>query len=486
MNTNKKIPWEKLFSPRSIAVIGASNTPGSWGYTITKGLLGSDALRVYPVNPKSPEILGTRSFPVISAIEDPVDLAVIAVSPPLVPEILRECATRGIRMAIIITSGFGETGEAGRKLESELVRIAAETGIHFVGPNSMGHAITKNQLSTFGQATRATPGSVAILSQSGSMTLTIVHQGTASGITFSKYMSTGNEADLHLEDYLEYLAKDEDTRIITAYIEGLREGRRFFNLAREITPHKPIIVTKVGGTEESARAVMSHTGALAGADAVYSAAFRQAGVIRTENDEELCDVLFALANCPLPRGNRIGILAIGGGPGAMAAEACEKEGLAIGHLEPSTIGKLDQCLPARWSRRNPVDMAGINAEDFSAIAASLWALLDDDNIDIIFLQAPMISAKFMLTDRLGMNPEQIKAYREKEKSNLRLLRQKMVEKGKLVFLVGQLRSVMTDPEVVSILAAEKIPTYATARQAARVAHHLSWYRDYKLGRAENR
>jgi acyl-CoA synthetase (NDP forming) len=478
MNEHKKIAWEKLFSPVSVAVIGASNTPGSWGYTITHGLLASGGQRVYPVNPKAPEIVGTKAYKLISDIPESVDLAVIVVPPPLVPGVLQECSAQGVKMALIITSGFGETGDAGRKLEEELVKIASQTGIHFVGPNSMGHTVTKNKVSTFGQGIRAAAGQVAVLSQSGSMTLTIVHQGTASGIAFSKYISTGNEADLHMEDYLEYLAGDEDTKVIAAYIEGLREGRRFFNLARKITPYKPVVVAKVGGTEESARTVRSHTGALAGADAVYSAAFRQSGVIRVENDEDLCDVLFALVNCPLPKGNRIGILSIGGGPAAMAAEACEKEGLVIGTLKPSTITRLDGYLPSRWSRRNPVDMAGINAEEFSAIAASLWALMDDDNIDVIFLQAPMVSARFMLSDRLGMNTEEIKTYREKERSNLRLMRQKIEDNGKMVVLVGQTRGVLNDPEVASILAAEKIPIYSSARQAARIIHYLSGYREY--------
>jgi acyl-CoA synthetase (NDP forming) len=478
MHKEKNINWEKLFSPTSIAVIGASNTPGSWGFTITRELLAAGSRRIYPVNPKSAEILQTKSYASILDVPDSVDLAVIVVSPQLTPEILRDCASKGVKMALIVTSGFAETGEPGRKLEADLIKIASQNGIHFVGPNSMGHAVTAKRLSTFGQGLPSNSGSVAVLSQSGSMTLTVVRQAASSGIGFSKYISTGNEADLHLEDYLDYLAKDGDTRIIAAYIEGLREGRRFFNLAREITTSKPIVTVKVGGTGESAKAVMSHTGALAGSDAVYSAAFRQSGVIRVENDEELCDVLFALVNCPLPKSNRIGILSIGGGPGAMTAEACEKEGLTIVQLGSHTINRLDSSLPSRWSHRNPVDMAGINAAEYPIVATSLWALMEDDNIDVIFLLAPIVAAEFQLTDRLGLHAGEVKEYREKEKANLRLMRQKIEESGKPVILLGQARGIMNDPHIASVFADERIPVYSNARRAARVVRHLSWYRAY--------
>jgi acyl-CoA synthetase (NDP forming) len=189
------------------------------------------------------------------------------------------------------------------------------------------------------------------------------------GVGCSKYVSTGNEADLILDDYIEFLAQDDNTKLIVAYIEGLRDGRRFFRLAKEITRQKPIVVVKIGGTEESARAVMSHTGALAGSDAVHTAAFRQCGVIRAEDDDELCDVVYALLNSPLPLNNRIGILTIGGGQGALAAEICEREGLAVGKLEPATVEKLDKILPARWPRRNPVDMAGPTAADLGILSS---------------------------------------------------------------------------------------------------------------------
>jgi acyl-CoA synthetase (NDP forming) len=469
--------WQRLFSPSTVAVIGASNTPGSWGNNAMRGLLNVKDRRIYPVNPNSPDVVGVKAYRSVVDIPDAIDLAVIVVAEKLVPEVMRQCAAKGVKSAIIITSGFGEMGEEGRKLEREVADIARQGDIHFIGPNSMGHADTRSQLSTFGQFGEMPRGQVAVLAQSGSTCLKIVRSLADSGIALSKYVSTGNEADLLMEDYLEYLADDEDTKIIALYIEGLRDGRRFFNLAKKITPHKPIVVVKVGGTEESARAVMSHTGALAGADAVYSAAFKQSGVIRVEDDDELCDVVYALLNSPLPRGNRVGILSIGGGPGALAAEACEKEGLAIGKLEPATITRLDGLLSSRWPRRNPVDMAGPSATEISVVSSLLWVMIEDKNLDFIFLLAPLIMDKSLLAGRLGLNPEAVKAYREKEEKNIALIREKVVEYEKPVVMMWQWRG-FSDPEVTSLFRKGRFIVCYNARRAARVLRYLVWYRRY--------
>jgi acetyl-CoA synthetase (ADP-forming) len=469
--------WQYLFSPKTIAVIGASNTAGSWGNNAMRGLLASKERRVYPVNPNSPEVVGVKAYRSVMDIPDAIDLAVIVVAEKLVPAVMRECAAKGVKTAVIITSGFGEMGEEGRKLEKEVADIARQGGIHFIGPNSMGHADTRSQLSTFGQFGAMPRGEVAVLAQSGSTCLKIVRSLGDSGIALSKYVSTGNEADLTMEDYLEYLANDNDTKIIAVYIEGLRDGRRFFNLAKKITPHKPVVAVKVGGTEESARAVMSHTGALAGADAVYTAAFKQSGVIRVEDDDELCDVVYALLNSPLPRGNRVGILSIGGGPGALAAEACEKEGLAIGKLEPATVSRLDGLLSSRWPRRNPVDMAGPSAAEISVVASLLWPLMDDKNLDFIFLLAPIVMDKVYLTGRLGLSPEAVKAYREKEARNIALIREKVAQYAKPVVMMWQWRG-FSDPEVTALFRQGRFIVCGNARRAARVLRYLVWYRQY--------
>jgi acyl-CoA synthetase (NDP forming) len=478
MQPGTKDYWRYLFSPQSIAVIGASNTPGSWGNNAIKGLLGNKSRRVYPVNPKADEILGVKAYKSVVDIPDTIDLAVIVVSAELVPRVMSECVSKAVKTAVIISAGFGETGEEGRKLEAETVEIARRGGLRFIGPNTMGHADTRTRLSTFGQTWKIPEGNTAVLAQSGNMCLKIVRNLMGSGVTFSKYISTGNESDLHMEDYLELLKDDDDTKVIAAYIEGLREGRRFMRLAREITARKPMVVVKVGGTEESARAVMSHTGALAGADEVYTAAFKQTGVIRVDDDDELCDVVYALVNCPLPRNNRVGILSIGGGPGALTAEACEKEGLRLGTLEASTIKKLDKYLPPRWSQRNPVDMAGPSTADFAVIVDLLLALLEDANIDAVFLLAPIVMDKMFLVDRLGLNAEQVKAYRKKEEKNLKLIREKSEKYGKPVFLLWQSRDTNPDPSVSALFRREKILVQGNARRAARIIRYLAWYKQY--------
>ncbi|OGO19631.1 MAG: hypothetical protein A2Z15_06435 [Chloroflexi bacterium RBG_16_50_11] len=477
MNNVTKDSWRHLFSPATVAVIGASNTAGSWGNNALRGLLNNKERRVYPVNPNSPEVVGIKAYRSIMDIPDAIDLAVIVVAERIVPGVMRQCVAKGVKSAIIITSGFGEMGDEGRKLEREVADIARQGGIRFIGPNSMGHADTRSQLSTFGQFGEMPKGEVAVLAQSGSTCLKIVRSLTESGIALGKYVSTGNEADLITEDYLEYLADDDDTKIIALYVEGLRDGRRFFNLAKKITPRKPIVVVKVGGTEESARAVMSHTGALAGADAVYTAAFKQSGVIRVEDDDELCDVVYALLNSPLPRGNRAGILSIGGGPGALAAEACEKEGLAIGKLEESTITKLDGLLSSRWPRRNPVDMAGPSAAEISVVSSLLFAMMEDKNLDFILLLAPLIMDKSLLAGRLGLGPEAIKAYREKEAKNIALIREKVEAYEKPVVMMWQWRG-FSDPEITGLFRQGRFIVCSNARRAARVLRYLVWYRHY--------
>jgi len=468
--------WRYLFAPASVAVVGASNVPGSWGYGIMQHLLASAKRKIYPVNPTVSEVLGIAAYGSVVDIPGSIDLAVIAVSAPQVPKVLGECVQKGVKASVIVSGGFAETGDQGGKLEADLVRVARQGGLRFIGPNSMGHADTSSQLCTLAWIGEMTPGPVALISQSGNMGHRIIHNGMSSGIGFSKFISTGNEADLHLEDYLEYLAQDENTKIITAYIEGLREGRRFFQLAKETTVKKPIIVLKAGGTKESARAVRSHTTTLAGSEAVYAAAFRQAGVIRADDDDELCDVVSALLNQPLPRGNRIGILTIGGGLGVVAAEACEREGLQIAPLAPSTVQKLDACLPPRWSHANPVDMAGISMAESPIIFSSLWALMAEENIDAILLQAPV----GLGTERLSrmFNDAEIRAFRQAEESNLSLLRKRVREYGKPVFMVTPAVEFATDPEVAPLFRRQGIPVYPNPHRAARVVNHLAWYRRY--------
>ena len=473
---HRKINWQYIFAPKVVAVIGASNNPGSWGYGIMKHLLAPTRRKIYPVNPNAAEVMGVKSYASVLDIPEPVELAVIVVASPRVPKVIRECVQKGIKAAVVVSGGFAESGDEGIKLEADLVRVARQGGIRFIGPNTMGHADTSSHLSTLAWTFDTPPGPVALVSQSGNYGHRILHRGMMSGIGFSKFVSTGNEADIHFTDYFEHLADDKDTKIIAAYIEGLREGRRFFELAKKITPRKPVIVIKSGATRASAAAALSHTATLAGSDTVYAAAFHQAGVLRVEDDDELCDVVTALLYQPLPHGRKIGILTIGGGLGVMSAEACEKEGLEIPSLAPATVEKLNAYLPPRWSHANPVDMAGISMAENPVTFPSLFAMMEDKNIDAILLQAP-IGAN---TDRLAtmFDSEEIKAYRQAEEKSLDQLSLRVKRDEKPVFIVKPAVEFATDPEVTSLFSREGIPVYPSPRRAARVLSQLAWYRSY--------
>ena len=469
--------WNYLFAPKSVAVIGASTTPGAWGNNAVRALLQNGGRKIYPVNSKAPEVAGVKAYKSVTKIPGEVELAVIVVPEKIVPDAMRECADKGVKAVTIISSGFGEMGGEGIRREKEVADIARRGNIIFIGPNSMGHANTRVKLNTFGQFGEMPQGDVAVLAQSGSMCLKIVRSLQDAGVYLSKYVSTGNEAGLTMEDYLEYLSNDEDTKVIAAYVEGLRDGRRFYELVKKITLRKPIVVLKAGGTETSARAVKSHTGALAGADEIYSAAFKQSGVIRVEDDEELVDTVYALTNCPLPHGKHAGILSIGGGPAALAAEACEKEGLEIGQLEPATVTKLDGLLSNRWPHRNPVDMAGPAASEISVVSKLLFALFDDKNIDFILLIVPIIFDKDMLVSWVGLKPEDVAAYQQAQQKNILAIREKLEEKQKPVVMMWIWRG-YADPNTTSLFRKGRFIVCGNPRRAARIMKHLIWYRQY--------
>jgi acetyltransferase len=436
--------------------------------------LDSDKRFVYPVNPNLHEVLGIEAYSSVIDIPDPIDLAVIAVSAQQVPKILQECVLKRVGAVNIISAGFAETDEKGQILEDELITISQQGGLRFIGPNSMGYLDTSSNLSTMAWIKELKQGPVAVISQSGNYGEQIVYTGLAQGIGFSKFISSGNESDLHMEDYLEYLAQDEDTKIVVAYIEGLREGRRFLQLAKETTVRKPIIVIKSGRTEGAQRAARSHTGALTGSDRVYSGAFKQAGVIRVTDEGELCDIAIALLNQPLPRGNRVGILTIGGGLGVVATEACESSGLEIMQLSSTTIDKLNSYLSSRWSHANPVDIAGTGGANRDAVYSSLWVLMEDDNIDAILLQTPVLFGIDRLTSIIGVNKKEALDYQATQKERLKMVRQRANECGKPVFLV----TAVADSDAYSFLQGEGIPIYTSPYRAAKVLQHLYWYNKF--------
>jgi len=474
--------WQALFNANSIAVIGAKNQTGSWGNDAMRASVESakakKGRRVYAVNPSEAEVLGVKSYKNVLEIPDTVELAIIVVPAAIVPQVFRQCAEKKVKAAVIISAGFAEVDESGAKLQAEILAVSRQYGLRFVGPNCNGHADMYSRVASLGFASRIPTGPVSLLSQSGTLGASIMQIVASRGIGLSKVVSTGNEADLHLEDYLTYLVQDDNTKIIAAYIEGLREGRRFYELAKEITRKKPIVVIKSGTTGAAAKAARSHTGALAGSDAVYTAAFKQAGVIRAEDEEELADLVLALSHLPLPHGKRVGILTMGGGFGVVTAEDCEKEGLEIAELEPQTLKKMSAILPLRWTPGNPVDLVGTRQTAGENIgSACLRLLLEDRNVDgIISLLPPMLMSPNMMIE---VSREQIHAFQIENAKNQEILYGQLKEHGKpLVYI----RRISFNPALegndAPLAPRVRIPEYGHPRRAARVLKYLADYRKY--------
>ena len=318
-------------------------------------------------------------------------------------------------------------------------------------------------------------GPIGFISQSGTYGERLVNTALAAGLGFSKFISSGNEADLHLEDYLECLAQDEDTQIIALYVEGLREGRRFFNLAKEITRKKPIVVLKSGRTEGSARAAMSHTSALSGSDIVYDAAFRQAGVARVEDDDQLFDITTALLQLPLPRGNRVGILTEGGGIGVMAAEACERAGLKIPRLSPSTMDRLNSILPSRWSHGNPVDMTDVITSGKLVTFSCLQAVMEDENVDVAMVIGGLgveTYFGFFMTSPSEKLAQLADLLAEEERKIPDLINELTEKLQKPVMAVKLIPEAISEPEIYESLRKKGIPVYPNPQRAAIALSYL--------------
>ncbi|MBM3148841.1 MAG: acetyl CoA synthetase [Chloroflexi bacterium] len=348
-----------------MAFIGASSDPNKWGFRILANLVdGGYQGKIYPVNPKKGEILGWQVYATVADIPETPDMAVIVVPPQQVSNAVKDCVARGIQAGVVITAGFAETGN--EKLEQEFVDIARKGGMVLVGPNSQGIVNTEANLYPQMPPLFPKPGHLAIVSQSGNIVGTTSRHLTIRGFGCSKCISSGNEADLHTEDYIEYLANDPQTKVILSYLEGVKDGKRFIEVAREASKKKPIVILKSGDTDAGAKAAKSHTSALAGSDAVYQAMFQQTGIIRVSTIYEMLDAALAFLCYPLPRGRRVGIVAAGGGWGVLATDACAKLGLDVVTLSPETISELDSFMPVWWSRGNPVDLvAGTFGENLT-------------------------------------------------------------------------------------------------------------------------
>jgi len=379
---------DHIFKAKSMAVIGASNTPPKWGFRmifspLATGFRGA----IYPVNPKLKEIGGLPCYPSVRDIPYDVDMAVIVVPAAVVPQAMADCVAKGVKGAVIITAGFAETGAEGRILEEEVTRIAREGGIRFVGPNGMGiysSAVSLN-LCFFQNPWR---GRIAFVSQSGTFGGLLAEIASRKGYGLSKFISIGNQADLKAADYLEYLGEDEDTGAVVFYMEGFKDGRRFFEIAREVIKKKPIVIYKAGRTEAASRATISHTSSLAGSDEVFDTMCKQVGIIRAYEVTDPFDMAEALVSQPLPRGNRVAIIG-SGGQGVVTSDNCESLGLKVPEFDEETKAMLKKELPPYAPvPTNPVDFAGSmrTALDEARVADALARI---DYIDGIITNMPI-------------------------------------------------------------------------------------------------
>jgi len=474
---------EYLFNPKSVAIIGASNQIFKWGHDVADRVLESPASRkIFLINKTSPEILGVKAYKSIRDVPEPVDFAVIVIPFPGVPEVMRECVDSKVKIAVVITAGMGEAGEKGAQIQAETVEIAKRGGLRFVGPNCMGHFNTDVAFSTIRPRYDIKKGAIGLISQSGGFLLEIVQAGLEAGMGFSKVVSSGNEADLHFEDFLEYLGQDEQTRVIVGYVEGLREGRRFLELAREITPRKPVVILKVGRTSGGARAAKSHTSALSGDDALYTNALTQAGVIRVDEIHEIFDVAAALLRQPRPRGNRVGILSSGGGHAVMSTDACQKAGLHIANLSPATIEKLNQVLPDRWPHANPVDTVAAGFVTYP----SLWPLMEDENVDaILSVGAIGMVSSWAGWTRSGVPDAEVQKVRQwldllvqDELKNIDRAIEFMNKSQKPLIICSIFNEALRKSEALKKLHENGLLIYPTPERAAKVLAHLVNYSQY--------
>jgi acyl-CoA synthetase (NDP forming) len=355
----KSDSWERaLFEPRSVAILGASKDPRKWGFNLLFNVVkGGYRGRVYPVNPREDEILGFRVYSSISRIREPVDLAILVVPPSSMLKVIQECGRNGTRVGVVITAGFGEMDRQGKKLEEEMAVLARNLGMRLVGPNCQGIvSVGENPLYAHMPPQFPRSGPVGVVSQSGNLATSLIEAGGTMGLGFSRIISSGNEADLQTPDILESLAGDPRTEVVLSYLEGVKDGKKFSQAAREVSSRKPLLMVKAGQTEAGVKAAFSHTGAISGSDPLFAALCRQAGVIRAETIEEMMDMAAALTTQPIPRGRRVGIVTLGGGWGVLAADYCTKAGIIIQALSKEMISALDEILPPWWNRINPVDM----------------------------------------------------------------------------------------------------------------------------------
>ena len=440
-----------IFSPKTIAVVGASRNPTKVGYEILQNILVQGYRgKVFPINPETPQIMGLKTQPSVLAVKEDIDLAIIAVPAEFVPKVMTECAKKKVKGAIVISSGFSEVGGRGKQLEDEVLQIARRGGIRLIGPNTLGYKDPIDNLDAAFVFGMPRPGEIALISQSGALCIGMVYYANGEHIGLSRVISIGNKADVDDADLIEYLDQDQATKVIAMYIEGIKDGKKFLDAARKCK--KPIVAIKAGRTPAGSAAASTHTGSLSGSDAVYDSAFKQVHIQRAFDVIELFDYARALAYQPPAPGNRVGIISNGGGAGIMIADWCESIGLKVPNLAKKTTDSLKPHLPSITTARNPLDVTG--DARFHRYHATGSIVLSDPNVDSLIMTCVHAG---------------IARPREYVGAVIKLVEEKRnLEKPIVACWVGGPEI----DEVVQELRVKNIPVYSSAMRAAKAVRCL--------------
>jgi acetyltransferase len=448
---------DKIFNPKSVAIIGASDEEGTVGYALMKNFaeLGFKG-KVYPVNIRKTEIFGLKAYQTVEQIPEPIDLAVIATPAKTVPDVVEQCGKAGIKGIIIISAGFKEVGPEGRVLEEKITEIKKKYDLRIIGPNCLGVIRPSINLNATFISRLPKPGNIAFISQSGALGSAILDWAMHENIGFSNFVSIGSMIDVDFGDLIDYFGTDPKTRSVLMYIEGLTEARKFMSAARHFARTKPIIVVKTGKYSESAKAAASHTGSLTGEDIVYDKAFKRAGIVRVEEIVDLFNCAEVLGTQPLPKGPNLAIITNAGGPGVMATDALIGLEGKLAQINQKTMETLNNTLPSYWSRGNPIDILGdAKADRYKAV---IEACLDDENVDGILI----IYTAQAVTEPVEIAKSIVDLYKSRGYHNKTILTSFMgygaVEEANRIFNENS------------------IPTYSTPEQAVKTYMYMYQYK----------
>jgi acyl-CoA synthetase (NDP forming) len=450
---------DRILMPKSVAVVGASTDPFKWGNMLLAAIQkGGFEGEIYPINPRAEEILGLRCYANVRDVPGEIDSALVVVPARFVPTVFEDMAAKGIKGAVVITSGFSETGEEGARAVQQ-IRDTSAGKLRFIGPNCMGVTSSPGKLSALMIPFLHESGEVAFISQSGGYGLQLYLRASALGVGVGKFVSSGNESDLKGWEYLKYFGEDPETGLICMYIEGLKDGRRWYEEAKKITSEKPIVVIKVGVTEEGSKAAASHTGSIAGSDQIYDAAFKQAGVIRAQDAGEMFDFIKGLLYCPLPKGPNIGVVSNSGGVAVETADRLIQNGMKVPTFSEDAQQEILGVIPAFGNPKNPVDLtATLNMNSFLNVPDMVLKQPEIHGMITIGLGTAILNTMFPDVppeDLAGiyqwLNGQLISAYKKHDKP---------------VIVIDP--SADVEPESAKIMEAQKVPVYTTPERAADV------------------